>query len=119
MGPVPYSGMRSSVPYRVATLALMLLLGATSTGMPSHHHDTGRDGPVVVDANHHGHGVLLVDTSERVVTQAVVVALPAPAVAAMPGPISGVVRHDVRSTVEPPQAQPPPSARPRAPPVHG
>ena len=111
--------MRSIALHRVAALTLVLLLGVTSTGMPSHHHDAGQDGPVVVDSGHHGHGVLLVDTSDGIVTQAVFAALPSPSLDGVPGTAVRTLPRGPRTTSEPPEAQPPPSARPRAPPVHG
>lgn len=111
--------MRSIALHRVAALVLALLLGATSTGLPSHHHETGQAGPLLVNAGHHGHGVLLVDTSERVVTQGLFVALPSQRLAGVPSPTAGVLQYSVWAASQPPQAQPPPSARPRAPPVHG
>lgn len=111
--------MRSIAWHRAPALILVLLLGAMSTGMPSHHHDVGEAGPIIVDAGHHGHGVLLVDTSERIVTQAVFAALPSPSLDGVPGWAVRTLSDGPRTTSEPPEAQPPPSARPRAPPVHG
>lgn len=103
--------------HRVAAVVLLLLLGAAGSGLPSHHHGTDQEGPIVVDVEHHGHGVLLVEQSERLTAQALSVALPAPVVEWGTHPDAIVLEASRRAFVHRPQGQPPPTTQPRAPPV--
>lgn len=109
--------MRPPRLFKLQALLLTALTLALATGVPSHHHERSDTGPILVDAGHHGHGTKLVDQDNRQTSELVAVALPtrtsaevfavAPAffVAPLPSP---------RPTAT---GQPPPSDRPRAPPV--
>lgn len=109
--------MRPSVVHRVAAVMLLLLLGAAGSGLPSHHHGIDQEGPIVVDVEHHGHGVLLVEQSERLTAQVLSVALPALMVEWGARPDATVQDASRRAFVHRPHGQPPPTAQPRAPPV--
>jgi hypothetical protein len=111
MGPSPAS--------RAATAAsLLALLGALSTGLPSHHHGRAHEADAshgLLSADHHAHGSELVDQDERAPAAPILfVVPPAAGLASMPPPAS---------PQDPPggelpaarQRAPPPGA-PRAPP---
>jgi hypothetical protein len=110
-------------PLRSLTAAgLALLLGLLQTGLPSHSHETdaaGATGAAVVRADHHTHGVALVEQAERV--QSTLVLLPA---LAAPSQSTGfeapagtfAVAHT--TPLRPLGRAPPPANASRAPPQH-
>ena len=109
--------MRSRRTVRLQAVVLTGLMTALSSGLPSHHHGDGELGPVLADADHHGHGTQLVEQSERQTSELVGVALPPAPVAAMAEvstddfePLATTSRLSARG-------RSPPSERPRAPPL--
>jgi hypothetical protein len=95
---------------------LVGLMGALASGLPSHHHASA-EGPVLVHAGHHGHGVQLVEQTERLTSQVIAISLPA-APAVDVGQDAPVVFVAVAESPQPvARGRPPPSDRPRAPPV--
>jgi len=103
---------------RIQTLLLAVVLAATSTGMPSHHHGDGERTPVLADADHHGHGVQLVDQSDRLRTEIGSMAA-IPAAQMTSAGIAPIENVDVLvpSSLPVIGGRAPPPARPRAPPV--
>ena len=109
--------MRARPIFRLQAFLLAALVAALASGPPSHHHEGPDSGPVLEDAGHHGHGVQLVEQADRLTSHTFDFATPT-----LP---SGEVREEppVVTTVvvwapEPvARGQPPPSVRPRAPPV--
>ena len=88
-----------------------------SSGLPSHHHEEGTNGPIVADADHHGHGTLLVEQNERQTSQLLGLALPAaPAVTMIEAALLVSLPHVASSRLLA-TGRSPPSSRPRAPPV--
>jgi hypothetical protein len=103
---------------RIQSLVLAVLIGITSTGLPSHHHENDDLTPVLADADHHGHGVQLVDHGDRLRSDAVSQAALPPArpvdLGVDPGEVSDVI---VPSSDGMMWGRAPPPTRPRAPPV--
>jgi hypothetical protein len=96
---------------------LLLLLGALGTGLPTHSHgiDEG-DLDELVAPDHHDHGVVLTDQSERIPTLADAFAVGATAAALATLPIVGSIQ--VRPLHrDPPHERAPPSNSSRAPPL--
>jgi hypothetical protein len=93
------------------------LIGALSSGLPSHHHEGSEPGPRLVDAGHHGHGVQLTEQTDRLKSELVAPGLPAPRVL-LAQDDAPVIEAVAAPAIEPaPLGRPPPSDRPRAPPV--
>jgi hypothetical protein len=110
--------MNRRVILRAQALALAVVLAGTSTGMPSHHHGDDELTPVLADADHHGHGVQVVEQSDRLRTEiGSVDAVPAMATTGVG--IAAVEKVDllVPSSLPVIGGRAPPPARPRAPPV--
>jgi hypothetical protein len=115
--PAILRSMRPRPLFRLQAFLLVALTGVLGTGVPSHHHERSDVGPILVDGGYHGHGTQLVDPGDRQTSELVVVALPAaatsyvgeaqPALSVAPLPAPRPVAR----------GQPPPSDRPRAPPV--
>ena len=107
--------MRRSSSQRLLTCLLLLVLGALAAGLPSHSH--GVAGVVeLVAPDHHGHGVILTEQTDRVPTVVVPHAVPAGTLRIADRPVL------VASTVPPvqtdlPRERAPPSTSPRAPPL--
>ena len=72
--------MRRRSLLRLEALLALALLGAVTTGLPSHSHE-GSETVGIESPDHHGHGVQLVDQGPRVA--GVVVAFVAPPAAAV------------------------------------
>ena len=97
--------------------ALLLVLGALGTGLPSHEHGGAPSDVVeIADADRHDHGVILTEQQSQVPSASAGLAIPSRTVVLrdspilaepVPGPFEDVV----------PRERPPPSASPRAPPV--
>ena len=102
---------------RLPALLLIGLIGGLTSGVPTHHHGEPGGGFTLTDAGHHGHGVRLVDQTERVVSELLVAALPAPKTVMVGGDLAVAVGKSVPAAVPAAHGQPPPSDRPRAPPV--
>lgn len=112
--------MRFLLPMREAIAAsLLVILGATATGLPSHSHDRGAthggDEAPVVSADHHEHGTQLVEQGDRFPTNT-------PQLAS-PHVLAVAVQHPVVKTTAPvtsysfsPRERAPPTLGPRAPP---
>lgn len=105
---------------RATALCLLALTGALGTGLPSHHHDSpvAQDRTdVSIDADHHSHGSVLVEQSDRVPSSGPQLAVPAIIAVDV---ISTVVATATRADDEPlrPLERAPPPGAPRAPPHH-
>jgi hypothetical protein len=100
---------------------LVLLLGVLHTGLPSHSHEPDLPSAVtapqlVIDADHHAHGTLLVEQTDRVQSASVQLAAPIVSLATFlffPRVMSAA---EERGTALRPSERGPPSAAPRAPP---
>ena len=109
--------MRRSSSHRLLSSLLLLILGALGTGLPSHSHGPSGEGVIeLVAPDHHGHGVILTEQTDRIPTVAVPHAMPAGTMSIADRPVL------VASTDPPPQGdlpheRAPPSASPRAPPL--
>ena len=109
--------MRRSSSHRLLSCLLLLILGALGTGLPSHSHGVAGDDHVeLVAPDHHGHGVILTEQTDRIPTVAVQLAMPAGTMRIADRPVL------VTFTVPPPQGdlpreRAPPSTSPRAPPL--
>ncbi len=109
--------MRRSSAHRLLSCLLLLILGALGTGLPSHSHGvSGADVIELVAPDHHGHGVVLTEQTDRLPTVNVLPAVPAGT--------TSIVDHAVLAVpiVPPPQGdfpheRAPPSTSPRAPPL--
>ena len=109
--------MRPKPLIRVQALLLAVLIGALTSGVPSHHHGEADLHPVLADAGHHGHGVQLVDQSDRLTSEMIVAALPSAPTFHLVDDLSTteVTFRPVRQPVT--DGRPPPTDQPRAPPV--
>jgi hypothetical protein len=109
--------MRARPLRRLQALLLLALLGATASGVPSHHHGEAVEAPIIAGADHHSHGVRLVDVDARITSAKTVVALPA--VTGVPQGRPEAVRWEpAPASLLPPRERAPPStSRPRAPPL--
>jgi hypothetical protein len=108
---------------RSATAAwLVLLLGVLQTGLPSHSHDVeAPESPSgqVLRADHHAHGVTLVEQLERVQSTPLQLPVPAAAVrgaAFRPHLCASTAVHS--TPLRPLGRAPPPAHASRAPPQH-
>ncbi|MDH3205505.1 MAG: hypothetical protein OEO79_02785 [Gemmatimonadota bacterium] len=109
--------MRARPLFRVQALFLVALVGVLASALPSHHHEGSDVGPVLEDAGHHGHGVQLIEQANRLTAQTFAVALPTPhpvEIAAETPTLQPVFVTAVEPVA---RGRPPPSDRPRAPPV--
>ena len=95
----------------------MFLLAALGTGLPTHSHGMG-DGDLaeLVAPDHHGHGVVLTDQSDRIPTM--------PGTFAVPTTTTALAAVQIFTAVQvppvhrdPPHERAPPSTSPRAPPL--
>ena len=109
--------MRTRPLLRLQALLLLALLAATAGGAPSHHHLDGSDAPAIADAEHHSHGVQLVDLAERLTSLKVGIALPAVSSPIAWADIATVPAPPASSPSRPWERAPPPGSRPRAPPL--
>lgn len=110
--------MRTRPLFRLQALLLLALSGALSTGVPSHHHERPDTGPTLVHADHHGHGTQLVDQGDRQTSEVVVAAaIPTTSTFELPGVEPTASVAPVLAPRPLARGQPPPSERPRAPPV--
>lgn len=109
--------MRPRPLVRLQALLLAALVGALTSGVPSHHHAESDLRPVLADADHHGHGVQLVDQSERLTSQMIAVALPSAPTLRLGEdlPTTDLTFQPARQPVI--GGRPPPTDQPRAPPV--
>ena len=109
--------MRPRPLIRLQALLLAVLIGALTSGVPSHHHGEADLHPVLADAGHHGHGVQLVDQSDRLTSEMSVAALPSAPTLYLGDDLSTteVTFRLVRQPLT--GGRPPPTDQPRAPPV--
>ena len=99
----------------VLTLAFFL---ATGIGVPVHHHADHHGGETHVTAGDHGHGATLVVRDMRTERPEASVDVPAPSiVTALPEPAVIERRRACRAPSTPRGRSPPPTCRPRAPPL--
>ena len=108
--------MSSLGPIHSQALLLLVLLAVTNTGMPSHNHWDDAEGPELASADHHSHGVLLVEQPERLTTSIGVAFIPAPAAEVARGEAGPAEPVPENGPILPPHDQAPPPAQPRAPP---
>lgn len=109
--------MRRAPSNRIVPGALLLILGALSSGLPSHHHGGDLDeGPRIEAADHHGHGVILTEQTGQLPSAPVATATPARATSLRVLSIVAVpaARPSYHTR---PHERPPPTTSPRAPPV--
>jgi hypothetical protein len=111
--------IRRSVRSTTAAL-LVVLIGILNTGMPSHSHESDEreasSGHVTVSGDSHSHGVILIDSEERVPSPSVRV--PALAIRIETTSITAPDRrlHTFEAAPLRPSERGPPPASPRAPP---
>jgi hypothetical protein len=114
--------MRCRLLRSVTAAWLALLLGLLQTGLPSHSHETdavGTTGGAVVRAEHHTHGVTLVEQAERVQSTPVLLpALAAPAQNTGFEAPAGTFAVAHATPLRPLGRAPPPANASRAPPQH-
>lgn len=109
--------MRSRFLRSLTASWLVGLLGVLHTGLPTHSHEVERTDAEhhLQSADHHGHGTLLVEQTERVQsTQPHLVAAPIRFVTLIL-PVAGRVTEPLVEPLRPLERAPPPGA-PRAPP---
>jgi hypothetical protein len=117
----PYDGQMLPRAIRSITAAgLVLLLGVLHTGLPSHSHErSGRAATLqqlIVDADHHAHGTLLVEQMDRVQSTPVQLAAQIVSLAdAAFSPPAPSLTEEHGTALRPSERGPPPAA-PRAPP---
>ena len=109
--------MQRSPPQRLLSGLLLLILGALGTGLPSHSHRVaGDDSQQLVAPDHHEHGVILTEQTDRIPTVAVQHALPAATTTIAHRPVL-VAAADPPPQGDLPNERAPPSTSPRAPPL--
>ncbi len=109
--------MRRSSSERLLSCLLLLILGALGTGLPSHSHRVAGDDVLeLVAPDHHGHGVILTEQTDRIPTVAGSYALPAGTTKIADRPVL-VATADPPSQGDLPHERAPPSTSPRAPPL--
>lgn len=109
--------MRARTLVRAQAVAIVTLLGVLTTGVPSHHHGEAGRIPILVDANHHGHGVKLVELTEKLTAHPIVAALPSRPVLEFTVPAPVFRLAGVQPSPPAPSGRPPPTDRPRGPPL--
>ena len=109
--------MRRSHSQRLLSGLLFLILGALGTGLPSHSHRVaGDDSQQLVASEHHDHGVVLTEQTDRIPAGPTSLAVLAETTALADPPL--VVAPDgVRRELDLPRERAPPSTSPRAPPL--
>jgi hypothetical protein len=101
---------------------LVILLGVLHTGLPSHSHEAERPGTApdrqVISTDHHSHGTLLVEQTERVQSTGVQLAITPQSLATTTffTPDHGIAAQ--QPTLLRPSGRSPPPGAPRAPPQH-
>lgn len=109
--------MRHSSFHKLLSCLLLLILGALGTGLPSHSHGVSVDDVIeLVAPDHHGHGVILTEQTDRIPTVAVPHAMPAGTTTIADRPVL-VASLDPTPQGDLPQERAPPSTSPRAPPL--
>ena len=115
--PVIILAMRRSPSQRLLSGLLLLILGALGTGLPSHSHRlAGDDSYQLVAPEHHDHGVVLTEQTDRMPTGPTSLAVLAETTVLADPPVvitPDVVRHELNL----PRERAPPSNSPRAPPL--
>ena len=115
--PIMILVMRRSPSQRLLSGLLLLILGALGTGLPSHSHRVaGDDSDQLVAPEHHDHGVVLTEQTDRMPTVAVPHAMPAGATRIADRPVL-VAYTDPTPQGDLPHERAPPSTSPRAPPL--
>jgi len=109
--------MRPRPILRLQALVLVALIGALTTGLPSHHHEGADHGPVVSDAGHHTHGVQIVDHAERLASQVISATLSSAPTLQLDEDLLVRAQRSLTKSKPIPRGLPPPSDQPRAPPV--
>lgn len=96
---------------------LLFLLGALGTGLPSHSHRVDDGGAMEwVPPDHHGHGVVLTDSSDRIPTTPGTFTVLSTTTAFEAVPIFAAIQAPPPQR-DAPHERAPPSASPRAPPL--
>ncbi len=115
--PIMIPAMRRSPSQRLLSGLLLLILGALGTGLPSHSHRVaGDDRQQLVAPEHHDHGVVLTEQTDRMPTGPTSLAVLAETTALADPPV--VIAPDVvRRELNLPRERAPPSNSPRAPPL--
>ncbi len=110
--------MRRSSAHRLLSCLLLLILGALGTGLASHSHEVaGEDAIELVPPDHHGHGVVLTEQTDRLPTVAVAHAVPAAGTTRTVDRPVLVAGEDPPAQSDLPHERAPPSTSPRAPPI--
>jgi hypothetical protein len=109
--------MRARPIFRLQAFLLAALVAALASGPPSHHHEGPGSSPVLEDAGHHGHGVQLVEQADRLTSQTFDLATPTLRSVEVRAELLVVTTVVVWAPVPIARGRPPPSDRPRAPPV--
>ncbi len=109
--------MRRSPSQRLISGLLLLILGALGTGLPSHSHGVARDdGQQLVAPDHHDHGVVLTEQTDRIPASPMSLAVLAETAALADPPV--ILTPDVvHRELDLPRERAPPSTSPRAPPL--
>ena len=109
--------MRRSPSQRLISGLLLFILGALGTGLPSHSHGVaGDDSQQLVAPDHHDHGVVLTEQTDRIPAGPTSLAVLAETTALADPPV--VLTPDVvRRELDLPRERAPPSTSPRAPPL--
>ena len=109
--------MRRSPSQRLLSGLLLLILGALGTGLPSHSHRVaGDDSQQLVASEHHDHGVVLTEQTDRIPAGPTSLAVPAEGTVLADPPVA-LAPDVVRRELDPPRERAPPSTSPRAPPL--
>jgi len=109
--------MRRSPSQRLLSGLLLLILGALGTGLPSHSHRlAGDDSHQLVASEHHDHGVVLTEQTDRIPSGPPSLAVLTETTALADRPVLKVP-DAVRRELELPRERAPPSTSPRAPPL--
>ena len=96
---------------------LLFLLGALGTGLPSHSHQVDDGGLMEwVPPDHHGHGVVLMDPTDRIPATPGAFTVPTATTAFETVPIFAAIQVPPLQR-DAPHERAPPSASPRAPPL--
>ena len=115
--PIMILAMRRSPSQRLISGLLLLILGALGTGLPSHSHGVaGENSPRLVAPDHHDHGVVLTEQTDRIPAGPTSLAVLTETTALADPPV--VLTPDlVHRELNLPRERAPPSTSPRAPPL--
>lgn len=111
--------MQRARSFRATAVFLLALSGALSTGLPSHHHEDAAPADTdvrLVSADHHSHGMQLVEQDERTPSGTPQMAAAFLSEIQLPAPPVAPVEPVEAGALRPTERAPPPGA-PRAPPL--